>query len=69
MEAIALLQEWVQVIGSKAGLNFANSSIHSGAVGVPESRLEVNIRSVTCTSSVSMMDYFVHNQIGSFAAA
>lgn len=49
MEAIALLQEWVQVIGSKAGLNFANSSIHSGAVGVPESRLEVSIQSMICS--------------------
>lgn len=41
MEAIALLQEWVQAIGSRAGLDSSNSSILSGAVGVPESRLEV----------------------------
>lgn len=40
-EAISLLQEWVQAIGSKAGLNSQNTALLSGAVGVPESRLEV----------------------------
>lgn len=48
MEAIALLQEWAQSIGSMAGLNSSNCSILGGAVGVPESRLEV--RADTCTS-------------------
>lgn len=43
MEAIALLQEWVQSIGSVAGLNSSNVSILSGAVGVPEARLEVSV--------------------------
>lgn len=43
MEAIALLQEWVQTIGSRAGLTDQNATILSGAVGVPESRLELEI--------------------------
>lgn len=42
MEALALLQEWVATIGSQAGLTDANAAIYSGAVGVPESRLEVS---------------------------
>lgn len=42
MEAIALLQEWVQSIGSQAGLTAENTTILSGAVGAPESRLEVS---------------------------
>lgn len=41
MEAVALLQEWVQQIGNQAGCTAANTRIHSGAVGTPESRLEV----------------------------
>ena len=41
MEALALLQEWIQSVGSAAGLNAENTSLTSGAVGVPESRLEV----------------------------
>ena len=41
MEALALLQEWIQSVGSAAGLNSENTSLTSGAVGVPESRLEV----------------------------
>lgn len=40
MDAIALLSEWVHDIGSQAGLS-DNVHILSGAVGVPESRLEV----------------------------
>ncbi len=40
MEAIGLLQEWVQDIGSQAGLIANNTTILSGAVGAPESRLE-----------------------------
>ncbi len=41
LEAVALLQEWVGDIGAQAGLTPFNASINSGAVGVPESRLEV----------------------------
>lgn len=41
MDAVALLQEWVQGVGSKAGLTSANTRLSSGAVGIPESRLEV----------------------------
>lgn len=44
MEAIALLEEWVQSIGSQAGLTSQNATILSGAVGVPESRLEARQR-------------------------
>ena len=40
-EALALLQEWVRDVGSSAGLNSSNTQILSGAVGCPESRLEV----------------------------
>lgn len=40
MEAIALVEEWVQTIGSQAGLTAQNTTILSGAIGVPESRLE-----------------------------
>lgn len=43
MEAIALLQEWVQSIGSQAGLTAENTTILSGAVGAPESRLELEV--------------------------
>ena len=42
MDAIALVQEWVQTIGSQAGLSTNNTTILSGAVGAPESRLEVH---------------------------
>ena len=41
LEALSLLQEWVASVGSQAGLTASNCSIFSGAVGVPESRLEV----------------------------
>lgn len=41
MDAAALLQEWVADIGAAAGLTPFNSVINSGAIGVPESRLEV----------------------------
>lgn len=41
MEGIALVQEWVQDIGSRAGLTSTNTSLNSGAIGAPESRLEV----------------------------
>ncbi len=36
-----LLQEWVRDIGGQAGVTQFNARISSGAVGVPESRLEV----------------------------
>ncbi|CAL5220910.1 g3005 [Coccomyxa viridis] len=42
MDAVALLSEWVQNIGSQAGLT-DNVHILSGAVGVPESRLELEV--------------------------
>ena len=42
-DAQALLQEWVRDVGSEAGLTQFNARISSGAVGVPESRLEVSI--------------------------
>lgn len=42
-DAQALLQEWVRDVGSQAGLTQFNARISSGAVGVPESRLEVSI--------------------------
>ena len=41
LDAASLVSEWVQSIGSQAGLS-DNVHILSGAVGVPESRLEVS---------------------------
>ena len=41
LDAVSLVSEWVQSIGSQAGLS-DNVHILSGAVGVPESRLEVS---------------------------
>ncbi len=43
MDAVALLQEWVRDIGSRAGLGPSNAAIASGSVGVPESRLELEV--------------------------
>ena len=43
MDAVALLQEWVRDIGSEAGLESSNTSINSGSVGTPESRLELEV--------------------------
>lgn len=43
MDAVALLQEWVQDIGSRAGLGPGNVAIASGSVGAPESRLELEV--------------------------
>ncbi|KAK9837483.1 hypothetical protein WJX81_005889 [Elliptochloris bilobata] len=43
LDAAALLQDWVRDIGSKAGLGASNAQILSGAVGVPESRLELEV--------------------------
>ncbi len=42
-EATALLQEWVSGVGSQAGLTAANTRLSSGALGVPESRLELEV--------------------------
>ena len=41
MEAISLVQDWIQSVGSIAGLHQDNTNLHSGAVGAAESRLEV----------------------------
>ncbi len=45
MDAIALLQEWVQEVGSYAdpALDETNTSISAGNVGAPESRLELEV--------------------------
>eukprot|EP00887_Chlorella_sp_A99_P007271 scaffold2.g7271.t1 len=43
MEAVALLQEWVRDIGSRAGCTAANTRLNSGSVGAPESRLELEV--------------------------
>lgn len=40
-DATRLLQEWVHDIGSAAGMTAANTRLSSGAIGAPESRLEV----------------------------
>lgn len=42
-EASALMQEWVRDVGSKAGLVIERCSVSSGAIGVPESRLELEV--------------------------
>ncbi|KAK9802847.1 hypothetical protein WJX73_007310 [Symbiochloris irregularis] len=51
LEAVALLQEWVRDIGSQAGLQSSpeNARIFSGSVGVPESRLELEVEFETLT--------------------
>lgn len=57
MEAIGLLQEWVQTIGSQAGLTANNTTILSGAVGAPESRLEAGYTALcTINSHSSRLD-------------
>jgi len=43
VEAVALLQEWVRDIGGHAGLTAFNTQINSGSLGVPESRLELEV--------------------------
>lgn len=43
LDAVELLQEWVADIGAQAGLTPFNATISSGAVGVPESRLELEV--------------------------
>jgi len=49
-EALALLQEWVRDVGSHAGLNSSNTRILSGAIGCPESRLEVRIAAAAASA-------------------
>eukprot|EP00466_Bigelowiella_natans_P021280 jgi/Bigna1/145449/aug1.99_g20157 len=41
--AVELVQEWMRTIGAKAGLNDNNCRLLSGAVGVKESRLEMEV--------------------------
>jgi len=43
MEALALVQDWIQNVGSAAGLTQENTCLSSGAVGAPESRLELEV--------------------------
>jgi hypothetical protein len=42
-EAAALLQEWVATVGAAAGCTAQNTRLRAGAVGVPESRLELEL--------------------------
>ena len=42
-EATALLQEWVATVGARAGCAASNTRLSAGAVGVPESRLELEL--------------------------
>ncbi|GAX75522.1 hypothetical protein CEUSTIGMA_g2965.t1 [Chlamydomonas eustigma] len=42
-DATALLQEWVRDVGSLAGLNKSNTRLSGGSIGVPESRLEMEV--------------------------
>lgn len=48
MEAIALVQDWIQSVGKVAGLERGNTNLLSGAVGAAESRLEVCPRPPIC---------------------
>ncbi|GAB4820066.1 hypothetical protein N2152v2_007112 [Parachlorella kessleri] len=43
LDAVSLMQEWVRDIASQAGLSTSNARLNSGSVGVPESRLELEI--------------------------
>ncbi|KAI7838971.1 hypothetical protein COHA_007257 [Chlorella ohadii] len=43
-DAVQLLQEWVQEIGSEAGLTPSNTSLSTGSIGAPESTLELEVR-------------------------
>lgn len=42
-EATSLLQEWVSTVGAPAGCTANNTRLSAGAVGVPESRLELEL--------------------------
>lgn len=43
LDAVALLQEWVQDVGSVAGLTPQNTQLHTGSIGAPESTLELEV--------------------------
>ncbi|KAI8473859.1 MAG: hypothetical protein J3K34DRAFT_391529 [Monoraphidium minutum] len=43
MEATALLVEWVQTVGAAAGIPAGASRVSTGALGAPESRLELEV--------------------------
>eukprot|EP00890_Picochlorum_soloecismus_P005463 jgi/Picsp_1/5918/NSC_03275-R1_hypothetical protein COCSUDRAFT_53450 [Coccomyxa subellipsoidea C-169] len=49
VDAAVLLQDWVQTVGSKAGLTKDNTRINSGSIGSPESRLELEVEFETLT--------------------
>ena len=51
MEAISLVQDWIQSVGSLAGLTQENTNLLSGAVGAAESRLEVTTCCLVCKGS------------------
>ena len=53
LDAVALVQDWVRDVGSQAGLTCSNAQILSGAVGVPESRLEA------CSALPCMLHYIL----------
>lgn len=38
-----MLKEWVSTIGKNGGLSADNTTVLSGAIGVPESKIEVGI--------------------------
>eukprot|EP01025_Chloroclados_australasicus_P044086 TRINITY_DN474_c2_g1_i4.p1 TRINITY_DN474_c2_g1~~TRINITY_DN474_c2_g1_i4.p1 ORF type:complete len:231 (+),score=23.25 TRINITY_DN474_c2_g1_i4:30-722(+) len=42
-QALESVTDWVQTIGQKAGLSEDNTTIQNGAVGVPESRIELEV--------------------------
>lgn len=42
-DAQALLQEWQRDVGSQAGLSASNTRLSSGAIGVTETRLEMEV--------------------------
>ncbi|GIL44656.1 hypothetical protein Vafri_2174 [Volvox africanus] len=52
---IALLQEWVAEVGSRAGLTHTNTRLSGGSVGVAESRLELEVT----FSSLSEWEHFL----------
>jgi hypothetical protein len=54
MDAVALLQEWVRDVGCKAGLTSSNTRLSSGAVGIPESRLEVHSAQATTNARIPL---------------
>ncbi len=48
-----LLQEWVRDIGAPAGLHAQNTFLSVGAIGAPESRLEMEVGGVPYSSAWS----------------